>query len=83
MTVVVAAVVVVVVIVLVSVPVAEPALLPETVPVPAFNVAFIGDVLGLFVTTAGVFKLDSVVEVSSLTFCVCETELNRNKNLIH
>lgn len=68
---------VVVVVVPVSLPVAEPALFPVTAPepVPAFNVAFTGDVLGLLVTTdAGAFKLDCVVDVSSLTFCVCETE---------
>lgn len=81
MTVVVAAVVVVVaaavvvLVVVVSVPVAEPALLPVTEPVPAFNVAFTGDVLVLLVTTAGAFKLGCVVEISSLTFCVCETEI--------
>lgn len=71
------AVVVVLVVVVVSVPVAELALLPVTTPVPAFNVAFTGDVLVLLVTTAGAFKLDCVVEVSSLTFCDSETEIKK------
>ena len=70
------AAVVVLEVVVVSVPVAEPAFVPvvPVVLVPVVDVAFTGEVLGLVVAVTGAFKLDCVVEVSSLTLCVCETK---------